>query len=245
MAKGRIGIWIHWVIWSALVLLHLVGFISMTSDVVPLQLVKGSSARVTLFRVFPARLQLALKFERSVGNLRPELGRWVTNGPTDRLHFYDPGAPVKLLVTGDGAEAVFTALPPDTMVSLYDTWPVHRKFIPFSEGDSQNDVQWPPANELRPMVPFGFSSFQVTVLNVGEQISGENVSLVIDAPISPKQVASRSYLWLAWLMLVWPLNLALILFYGVFLSKKTWDINKLILIFGFENVRKWARRILL
>lgn len=220
MAKGGIGIWIHWVIWSALVLLHLVGFISMTSDVVPLQLVKGGSARVTLFRVFPARLQLALKFERSDGNLRPELGRWVTNRPTDSLHFYDPGEPVKLFVSGDGAKAVFAALPPESMVSPYDTRPVHRKFIPFSEGDSQDDVQWPPANELRPMVPFGFSSFQVTVLNVGEQISGENVSLVIDAPISPKQVASNGYLWLAWLMLFWPFTgLALLLYVGLLLHK--------------------------
>ena len=153
-------------------------------------------------------------FERQKGQIRPELGEYATRGDwrkTGFLDFDNPGAPIKLLVRGEGKEVVYEAIP----AGSYGTTTIRRELVPFVDDDNPNRFQWPPDLTLRHNLPAGYSHFLVTVQEVGNQLKGEKVKIIFGPPVTFKAVAPRyGYIW--WFSF-WPLYALPLLVYGLVL----------------------------
>lgn len=217
----RFWIFVQWAIWIGLVFIHLLGFVSSSGTTVPLRLVKGNSVEILVFRPFPDPLHLQLVFEKQSGVKRPELGGQRHIATDGGFRFDSPGEPVKLQVTSNGTSTVFEMFPGGNLAFEERHDKAVRDFMPFVKDDDPAVFPWPPANNLRPVLSSGLSRLTISVLETGPLTAGELVTLDIGAPINPKTVHTQSYLWLGSLMLLWPINIILLLLYGVFLLKKT------------------------
>jgi hypothetical protein len=134
---------------------------------------------------------------------RLELGNWSHRGDyrtTGYLEFSNPGTPVKIQVSvkESGAIHVFEALP----ASGYGAKFILRGMQPFVDDGNPHRFQWIPNPATRPLLPSGTSNLQITVLETGPQILGEQVELRIDPPIGPKTYDPRyeSIMW----FVIWP-----------------------------------------
>lgn len=207
----------HWVVWSSLVLVVATGAIisslSSSPTITSIELVPNASVNVSVFRPLPDAIRLSMAFERPKGEKRLELGEYTHREDWRRTGFLDfnnPGAPIKLLVLGEDKEVVYEAMP----AGSYGTT-IGRELVPFVDDGNPNRFQWPPDLTLRHYLPAGYSDFIITVQEVGSQLKGEKVKIIIEPPITFKTVAPRyGYIW--W-FIYWPLYALPLLVYGLVL----------------------------
>jgi hypothetical protein len=169
-----------------------------------------------MFRLFPDEMRLSIHFDRTPGQKRPELGNLKYKENEGVREFPNPGVPIKLLIQNEGAGTIYEALPANAFGIL------RRKLVPFVDDGSPAHFQWPP---IESRIPTGHSNFSVTVLEVGQQLAGEKVTLVVSAPISLKKVAPHyGYALLSWFM-YWPLYSLFLVAYGATLLWKSFRHN--------------------
>ncbi len=212
---------IHWITWSILTLLVMIGtiafFLSTSSVSVPLSLNPSTAISVSVYRLLSDTLRFSLQF-KGTGQPRPELGSyrvWRETGFTGyHLEFPEPGEPIKILVRGAGKEIVYQALPADSYGPT-----LGREFTPVSLGDTPKHLRWPPDNALRPILSSGNTTLRFSVIEVGRQIEGEQVILRIDPPLGfLSAMPGYGFLW--WFFL-WPFYMPIIIAYGGILLWKT------------------------
>ncbi len=207
----------HWIVWSSLVIVvgtgAIISSLSSSPTITSIELVPNASVNVSVFRPLPDAIRLSMEFERHKGQKRPELGEHTYRGDwrqTGFLDFPNPGAPIKLLVRGEGKEVVYEAMP----AGSYGTT-IGRTLIPFVDDENTNRFQWPPDLTLRHNLPAGYSDFVITVQEVGSQLKGEKVDIIIEPPVTFKTVAPRyGYIW--W-FIFWPLYALPLSVYGLVL----------------------------
>ncbi len=195
-----------WVIWFALAILFVTGtaayLVSSKLNKVNITLKEGEIINTKLFRIHPHHLSLELRFKGEGRDSRPELGNYKTEGnwqETGLLKFTNPGEPIKLLVNSANQRTVYEALP----ASGYGQTTIIKRLQPFVNDNDHTSVSWPPGNDFRHQIKQGLNSYQITVIEVGKSLINEEVSLVINPPISFKTVAQNySYLWCFYF---WPL----------------------------------------
>ncbi len=207
----------HWVIWSVLVILVSIGFLaaylSSSGILVALPLIPVASVHVSVFRLFPDKLRFSLQFniaghpdKRPFERPRPELGIYGSD---------NPGEPITILVQSAEKEAAFQALP----ASGYGQTTIVRELRPIASNDTPL-VHWrPDYNALRQNLPPGITDLKFSVVEVGKQISGENVTLVIEPPLQLKSCVP-GYCFL-WVFMFWPIFASLFAIYGAILLIKT------------------------
>lgn len=204
----------HWVIWGSLVLILVCGSvlcsISSSRSTASIELVPNASIDISVFRPLPDALRLSLRFDRLKEQQRPELGRSTYRGDmkkTGYIEYVDPGAPIKLLVNCEGKSVVYEAEP----AGSYSATTIGRNLVPFVDDGNPNHFPWPSVLALRHQLPAGSSHLTVTVLEVGNQLLGEKAKLIVEPPVTLKEVApSYGYIW--WFMF-WPLYAPLLLIY--------------------------------
>jgi hypothetical protein len=204
----------HWWLLTILLVVSAVGAliyeISSSSITVPIRLNKDEKAEVSVYRVLPATLQVSLKFNRPSGKAFG-LGSSETRYGGDGLCFLSPGEPIKFVVQGAGQAATYEALPNSVVTGTV----FQRTLVPFSESKNLNRCTWPPDNSLRPLLPSGFSTVSVTITDVGQGIVGEQVSLVIEPPVSLKATASNYRI--VWFFTFWRVYALILLVYALIL----------------------------
>ena len=189
-----------------------------SAKLVTLQLHLGKSVVLNVFRPIPHTLDLTSRFNReNWKDKRPELGDFQTKGGTRQetatLEFTNPGAPIKLLVQCEENKAVYEALP----AGSYNANSKWRDFVPFVDDGNPNRVPWPPNGSSRLFLPAGYSTIQVSVLEVGPELVGEQATMIVEPPISFKSTApGYGFLW--WFMF-WPLYAVLLAFYAAILCR--------------------------
>lgn len=195
---------------------------SLSPSAVTLELRPNASVAVSVFRPFPDKLRLGLRFKRSSSyDRRPELGEWMTWG-SDRLggflEFANPGEPIKLLVRGEeGKEVIYEALP----ASGYGQTDIYRDLYPFVDDGNPHRFPWPPNMALSQKIPAGNSTFNISVLQVGPKLIGEKVTLIFIQPNSGKNMSmDPGYRFLGWLIF-WPLYVLLLFVYFTVLAWKS------------------------
>lgn len=210
----------HWVMWLSLVFIHYLGFVSMIGDEFHLRLNQEDSTEISIFRIYPAPLHFELRFDKPIGQLRTELGssRSVTSGNV--IRFDNPGERIKILVNEGKTSAIYEQTPLWSSPREKEQPIAIRMLLPYVEHTDPKDFRWPPANELRLVLKSGFSKLKISCIEAGPLTTNEQVTLFIEPPINPKTVHTLSYMWLGWLMLVWPFTgLALLLYAGLLLHK--------------------------
>lgn len=232
---------IHWYIWFILVFIVASGtaafLISGSPDIAKLSLNPNEAVDVSVFRVLSgAPLKIAMEFDNPARVLRPELGNYKTNNSqggwnvTGKLVFPSPGDPIKLLVRGTGRDVVFEAMP-----ARNEGAKIVREFVPFVDDGNPQVFQWPSNPALEPNLEAGSTSLNFSVVEVGKDIAGKPVSIIVIPPITYKWQASQ-YDALTWLFLAWPLYVLLLIGYGFLLlrfSSPLW--NKDVPAIGSKN----------
>ncbi|PKN37065.1 MAG: hypothetical protein CVU62_10680 [Deltaproteobacteria bacterium HGW-Deltaproteobacteria-2] len=213
---------INWAIWTTLVVIVVTGglanYFSSTKRVA-LELRPNASVVVSVFRPFSDKLRLLLVFK---GSKRPELGEWGTTKESGEyfLEFPKPGVPIKLLIRGKSKATIYEALP----VSGYSGDNAFRDLYPFVDDGKPNIVPWPPDLALMQNIPVGISTLNISVLEVGKQLVGERVILVIKEPIDLKFIPASLGYKILWWFIFWPLYASLLFVYGIALLWKSISI---------------------
>ena len=214
-----IGLRSQWILWVVLVATVLAGVIAddlSSAKLVTLELRPNTSVVVDVFRPLPHALNLSLIFNRANWeDKRPELGDSQTKGgawqETGYLEFPRPGVPIKLLIQGEDNEAIYEALP----AGSYNANTKGRDLEPFVDDGNPNRIPWPPIHSLKPVLPSGYSTIKISVLEVGAELLGEQATLIVESPVSFKSTApGYGFLW--WFMF-WPLYALLLIIYGAIL----------------------------
>jgi hypothetical protein len=206
---------LHWIFWLVLTLAVATGttafHLSRTAVKVELPLLPNASADVSMFHLLPASLSLTLDFERKDQDLRP-LGNYKERGDgfdkSGVLDFAEPGAVVKIQVSigESGSNHVFEALP----AGSFGRDDIGREMVPYIDDGDPHRFQWPPAP--RPILPMGASNLRITVLEVGEPLLGQRVTLFVLPPVSfESAMPGYSVLW--WFYL-WPVFAFALLVYA-------------------------------
>ena len=179
----------------------------------------SKSIDISVFRLLPDRMRLSLEFARGIGETRPELGKFYIRGDwrkkAEFIELPEPGTPIKLLVRGDGKEVVYETLP----AGSYTNSTIGRELVPFVDDGNPIRIPWPPKLSASPMLASGYSNFNVSILEVGQQLTGEKVTVVIHPPITLKSV-EPNYVFLSWFIL-WPIFAILLVGYGGILFWKS------------------------
>jgi hypothetical protein len=224
---------IHWLIWFILVLVVASGtaafFISGSPDIAKISLNPNETIDVPVFRVLSgAPLKIAMEFDNPARVLRPELGNYRQNNSqggwnvTGKLEFPSPGEPIKLLVRGAGRDVVFEAMP-----ARNEGKKIVRELVPYVDDGNPQVFQWPLNPALESNLEAGSTILNLSVVEVGKDVAGETVSIIVIPPITYKWLASQ-YVALAWLFLAWPLYVLLLIGHGFLLlrfSSPRWNSN--------------------
>lgn len=183
----------------------------------PLKLIPSEMVEVNVFRVFKDVPRLSLEFNLTENLETPELGRFVNTGDAKKngyLNFLEPGEPVKLKVEIEGEEQIFEALPKANMGI-----PQIRYLTPFVEDNNPQQFPWSSNPGLLLELDPGFTTLNVTVLDVGESLRGEHATLTIRPPIGTKIVANN-YRMLVYGFILWPLYILFLVVYGLILLRR-------------------------
>lgn len=218
----------HWILFGALTALLGVAMaafvVSSTANLVSVALVPGTQVSVRVYRLLPAPLNLELRFNRRGWNdKRPELGTFLSNADFRErgyLQFKQPGEPVTVHVTSTaGLDRNFDALP----VGAYNGTIMDRSLVPSDIYGPSHRLAWTPGSGALPgrMLPSGVSELTISVVDVGPSLVGENVTLIVSAPVGFKQVAS-GYGWLWWLYL-WPVFATILAIYFIVLCWRSYQ----------------------
>jgi hypothetical protein len=197
----------------------------MSRAEVPLELRANASANVWIFRPLPDILKLQVYFKKNEpgGRIRPELGEYQTKGDWVKqgyLEFSSPGAPVKFLVRSGAQEVVYEAHPGSSFGREY----IGRDLWPYIDDAAPHQFAWPPNLALNVALPQGFSSVDISVLEVGSQLVGEKVTLFVVPPVSFKSAADGY--GILWWFVLWHYYAIFLVGYGVVLLLITKAHNK-------------------
>jgi len=212
------GLKFHWLAWFVLALIVAAGteafFVSTRVAEVDLTLASNSTAELSVVRLFPTAVGFELAFERQGRSQRPELGTYSTHGGWSEgyVQFLDPGTPIKIQVSVNDNPTgyMFEATP----TSGRSQTRFYRSLLPFlADGDLQHYPWPPPPSGL--VVSRGTSHLHISVLDVGEPLLGEKVSLFAPSPVGFK-VTSQGYRAI-WLFFFWPVYASLLAIYGLIL----------------------------
>jgi hypothetical protein len=205
---------IHIVLWCILSIITAIGALAFDLSSSPtyasLVLRPGESTEVHLFRIFPEMIRAELGFYRS-GTKHPELGEHMNLGGQKRrdiLDFPNPGEPVKLLFRLGDHQRVFEAMP----AGSFGYHRIGRSLVPFVDDGNPNHFPWPPNPDLFLEFSTGNSKLIVTVLEVGNSITDEQVDVMIRPPITWKHI-SPNYGFLSWFFF-WPVYVLILVIYG-------------------------------
>jgi hypothetical protein len=219
-----------WWIWLTLTLLVGTGtagyWLSATPSLTELILRPGSGADLTVFRLRSSSVRPLLEFGRENNEHRPELGEWRTRArdSTGSLYFENPGAPVKLRLSiqETGSSFVFAALPAGSYGPTID-----RDLTPYRDMGDPHRFLWQPLPDSGPMptLSAGMSHLHVDVIEVGEPIIGEKVTLLVRAPVSLKSIEVGYGIF--WWFGFWPIYAAALLISGLILLARTIRASKL------------------
>lgn len=210
---------VHWFILGSVLLVVFLGAVAsqMSSSAAKEKLVltRGESVTMRVFRIFPDTVRLSMRFSKGGGERRPDLGEYAARTFPGYIEFASPGEAVVVQVLSPTSTAEYEALPAGTHAA--DS--VARNLVVrYSDGDPHR-FAWPPDNSYRPMLPVGFSEVKITVLETGGGLSGEQVSVTLDPPLSLKH-STPGYGFLWW-FLFWPVYAALLTPYAAVLAWKT------------------------
>ncbi|MCX7087884.1 MAG: hypothetical protein NTV00_07505 [Methylococcales bacterium] len=212
---------VYWSIWGIVSFLATSGTIAYQLSSwfisVPLTLNPNNTIDVSVFRILPDTLSLELVFTRkSWDEKRPELGEYLAGDDwrkTGFLGFSEPGEPIKLLVRSVDKQIVYTAMPAGGRGETT----IYRDLVPFVDDGNPRHFQWPIKDNLRYPLNVGNTKLNISVIEVGKRIVGEQVSLVIVPPITARG-ARMNYFFLWWFWL-WPFCISLLAYLGVVLLK--------------------------
>jgi len=221
------GLVLHWLVLLTLLTIQLLGIVSSIGTSTPFLLGKGGSAEVTVFRLYPTPLHFSLEFNKKKGSIRSELGSGkYTNPKNGAIRFDDPSETIKILAASELGTQIYEMFPSGYLLGEKDDSIAKRTFYPFVEDNDPAAYPWPPANELRPVLPVGFSILKFSVTDTGDVFKNENVIINIAPPIEPKTVHTHDYMWLSWATILWPFNLVALGVYGWYLIWKTRKMAK-------------------
>ena len=219
----RVGLYVNWAIWAALVVLHLVAYASSIPTTAPLRMLSGSTAEALVFRPFPAPLYFEIVFQKQPGLERPEL----IVSHTKRFQRFND-ANVHIDVSIRGATTMFEMRP-----EIANHWErigssAARDFIPATEEDATNTFDWSVTRDLIPILPAGITKVIFSTHNAGLFPPGEQATINILAPISFKEPHSEAYGHLGLFVFFQPIDLILLLIYVAVLTRKTVKARKLV-----------------
>ncbi|MBT9100013.1 hypothetical protein KFZ76_20130 [Methylovulum psychrotolerans] len=203
---------IHWLFWSLLVALVAAGAQMSTAEFVTVNLRPQATVSVSVFRPLPHQLGLALSFRRRAWQLRPELGVYAAGQKAGFIEFLQPGVPIKLLVSSEGKAVAYEALP----VTSHSETVATRRLLPYTDDGDPKRFQWPSKGGIA--LSSGWSTLSITVLEVGQPLVGEQVTLAIHSPINLRSMAS-GYGLFYWLVF-WPWYALFLVGYGAALLWK-------------------------
>lgn len=217
----------HWILFGTLTALLGVAMwafvVSSTANLVSVALVPGAQVSVRVYRLLPAPLHLELRFNRrGWQDKRPELGTFLSNADVSKrgyLEFKQPGEPVTVRVTSTaGLDRNFDALP----VGASNGTIIDRSLVPSDIYGLSHRLAWTPGSGALAghMLPSGISELTISVVDVGPSLVGENVTLIIEAPVGFKRVAS-GYGWVWWLYL-WPVFATILAIYFIVLCWRSY-----------------------
>ena len=217
--------WIAWIALSILLAACTLLFqLAVYTPQLPLSLSTGQSAEITVWRPWSHPAKFALQFTRTAGQVRPELGEWVTpavpaDGPAvPSLVFSKPGDPIKILVEVAGQQTPMSALPATS--SDKNSSPVERPLTPWSDSSNPGEFTWPPSTQNVVTQATGKSHYRFTVQEVGPHLQGEQVQLLVLPPLNFKS-AQPGYDWL-WPLFFWPTFATLLAVLGGILLWLSW-----------------------
>lgn len=209
----------HWIFLGTLTVLFgvaMVAFVvSSTANRVNVALMPGTKVSFRVYRLLPAPLHLELRFNRrGWQDKRPELGTYQYNSDFRErgyLEFKQPGEPITVRVTSTaGLDSEFDALP----VHAYNATVMDRALVRSENYSADHRLAWAPrSGGALPgsVLPGGTTELAISVVDVGPSLAGEDVTLIVEAPVRLKQVAS-GYGWLWWLYL-WPVFATILAIY--------------------------------
>lgn len=215
---------VAWTIFAGLCALMLAGTAALhiASHTVRarIDLVPGANVSIAVFRLAPDAPRLSMEFEdpaharppMGYRRSRPELGEW---GPIDKdgsLRFGNPGEMVKFRVVDQTDAQIYEALPAGGRSEGL----IHRDLVRFVEDGDANRFRWPPLLPS-PSIPAGRSVLDVSVLEVGDAIRGESVTVVVQAPLGFKSGTGGAIRWL-WYFYFWPIYALVLGIMGVVLA---------------------------
>ena len=167
-----------------------------------------------VYRVLKAPLEINLMFNRrGWQDKRPELDSYQHNADFRErgyLEFKQPGEPITVRVTSTaGLDREFDALP----VNSHNGTTMGRALVSTENYNSTHRLVWPPESVAVPggALPSGVSDLTISVVDVGQTLVGENITVIVGAPVKLKRVAP-GYDWLWWLHF-WPVFATLLAIY--------------------------------
>ena len=185
-----------------------------------IDLVPGAHVSIPVFRFVQDSPRLSLEFDNptqappSTGYFlsRPELGEWRPSQREGTLYFANPGEAVKLRGAGRKHAQVYEALP----AGGWGKNRIHRSLTPFLDDGDPTRFRWPPLLPSR-SIPAGRSTLDITVLEVGDAIQGERVTVVVEPPLTFKRGSGGPIDWL-WYFYFWPIYALVLGIAGVALA---------------------------
>ncbi|MBS1186784.1 MAG: hypothetical protein H6R04_802 [Burkholderiaceae bacterium] len=147
---------------------------------------------------------------------RPEHGSQATHfdwRKTGYLYYVSPGEPVKIRITKMATKesVIFEATPGDAC----NDDRCRRRLVPYIDDGDPKRFTWPPTGGL--LLPAGNSDLQIDVMEVGERISGEQVTLKIEPPLDFKFVSADPLSRLLWWFFFWPFYAFVLLAWAILL----------------------------
>jgi hypothetical protein len=218
---------IAWAVFAGLCALMLLGVAALhiASNTVRarIDLVPGARVSMTVLRLVPDAPRLSMEFEDPARahppmghwRSRPELGEWRPIRKDGSLRFGNPGETVKLRVVDQTQAQIYEALPNGGRSEGL----VHRDLVRFVDDGDARTFRWPPLLPTR-SIPAGRSALEVSVLEVGDAIRGESVTLVAEPPLGFKRGTGGAIDWL-WYFYFWPAYALVLGITGVVLARIT------------------------
>ncbi len=200
-----------WSIFAGLCLLVMVGAIGWHAASHTVQaridLIPGARVTMHVFRLANDAPRLSISFKDSAAlrpptpywPTRPELGEWRALEGNGSLRFENPGETVKLRVFSRSDAGVYEALP----VSGRSEGLKHRDLVPSEDDGDPKRFRWPPLLPTK-SIPAGQSALDILVLEVGDAIKGESVTVVVQPPLGFKSEFDGAIRWL-WYFCFWPI----------------------------------------
>ena len=222
-------LWWHWLLWLVWLLLALLTAASAClysiisqPQATSLRLEPGQIVNTGMWNLWLQAPRMGLVFQRQAGQQRPELGGWQT--PTasadmpaaPSLATGSPGVPLKLEIAINGEQAFYGAQP---ATEAGDT-ALERRQAPCVGDAPPGQPVWPSAGQGQLLLPVGHPAVQVSVREVDPALLGEQVQLVLHAPLENNGLPTP-YRWMRWLQF-WPSSAQVLALAGLLLAWVCW-----------------------